>query len=333
MAASIGDATSVAERSRGIAVWQLMNFLRVQPRGQGRAVPRLLDRIRRLVAIGDDRDLRQLPAAAQGLDAVRLMTIHGAKGLEFDCVHLPGLNQDTLPSASKAPACLPPEGVIGGLEGDVYAALRAGDAEERECLFYVAASRARDRLVMYAVTQRSDGANRPLSPFLGRLGPDLVRRTPTLANTLGVAPEDAPVALAIDGPIRLRDSQVAMLEKDKCRRRFFYTHVLGIGGRRTETDFMRMHEAARTVVRAIVDGGLDPADTADLRAATEQACDDHGLETGGSFDALRATALELVTSFHVMRAAHQADAPSGARGAGGFGPGGLPRRRRADRRR
>jgi hypothetical protein len=80
IAARIGDAGSVAERSQGIAIWQLMNFLRVQPRSQGRAVPRLLDRIRRLVAIGDDRDLRQLPAAAQGLDAVRLMTIHGAKG-------------------------------------------------------------------------------------------------------------------------------------------------------------------------------------------------------------------------------------------------------------
>lgn len=310
IAARIGGATSIAERSRGIAIWQLMNFLRVQPGGQGRAVPRLLDRIRRLVAIGDDRDLRQLPAAAQGLDAVRLMTIHGAKGLEFDCVHLPGLNQDTLPSASKAPACLPPEGVIGGLEGDVYAALRSGDSEERECLFYVAASRARDRLIMYAVTHRTDGANRPLSSFLGRLGPDLMRGTPTLVNTLGVAPEDAPVALAIDGPIRLRDSQVAMLEKDKCRRRFFYTHVLGIGGRRTETDFMRMHEAARTVVRAIVHNGLDPTNAVGLRAAVEQACDDHGLEIGGSFEALRASALGLVFSFHALRSAHLAEAPT-----------------------
>jgi superfamily I DNA/RNA helicase len=169
IAARIGGAVSVAERSQGIAIWQLMNFLRVQPRTQGRAVQRLLDRIRRLVAIGDDRDLRQLPAAAQGLDAVRLMTIHGAKGLEFSCVHLPGLNQDTLPSPAKTPPCLPPEGVIAGMTGDVKEALRAGDAEERECLFYVATSRARDRLFLYAATEKSDGANRPLSEFLLRL--------------------------------------------------------------------------------------------------------------------------------------------------------------------
>jgi superfamily I DNA/RNA helicase/Zn-dependent peptidase ImmA (M78 family) len=308
--ARIAQAHSIADRSQGIAIWQLLNFLRVQPREHGRAVPRLLDRIRRLVAIGDDRDLRQLPAAAQGLDAVRLMTIHGAKGLEFRCVHLPGLNQDTLPSYPKAPPCLPPEGVIGGLTGDMKEALRAGDAEERECLFYVAASRARDRLFLYAVTQKADGTNRPLSPFLDRLGPDLARRTPTLVRTLGVAPEDMPIALSIAGPIRLRDSQIAMLEKEKCKRRFFYTHVLGIGGKRTETDFMRMHEAARSIVRAIVHDGLDVTDAAGLRAAVEQACNEHGLQTGGSFAALRASAHELVSSFARMRAAHRPEAPS-----------------------
>ena len=73
----------------------------------------------------------------------------------------------------------------------------------------------------------------------------------------------------------------------KCKRRFFYTHVLGIGGRRTETDYMRMHEAARSVVRAVVRDGLDLSDDRQLRAAVEQACDDHGLDTPGSFAELR----------------------------------------------
>lgn len=310
IAATIAVAQSVGQRSQGIALWQLMNFLRVQPREQGKAVPRLLDRIRRLVAIGDDRDLRQLPAAAQGLDAVRLMTIHGAKGLEFRCVHLPGLNQDTLPSQSKAPACLPPEGVIAGLTGDVKTALRDGDAEERECLFYVALSRARDRLVMYAATEKANHSARPLSEFLNRLGAAVARSTPDLLRKLPPAPEDERVTLVIDGTIRLRDSQVAMLDKDKCRRRFFYTHVLGIGGRRTETDYMRMHEAARSVVRAAVREGLDLSDDAHLRAAVEQACDDHGLDTPGSFAELRTMAITLVTRFRQSRLAHPAEIPA-----------------------
>lgn len=310
IAARIAVASSITVRAKGIALWQLMNFVRVQPNGPGKPVPRFLDRIRRLVAIGDDRDLRQLPAAAQGLDAVRLMTIHGSKGLEFDCVHLPGLNGDTLPGTAKAPQCLPPEGVIAAVSGDVREALRVGDAEERECLFYVATSRARDRLFLYAAKVRSDGARRPLSAFLDRLGSGISRSEPTLRNRLEQAAESRPIELEIEGPMRFRDSQIAMLEKDKCKRRFFYTHVLGIGGRRTETDFMRMHEAARSVVRAIVRDELAFVNEAELRAIIEQACDDQGLDAAGTFVELRKVAIELVQSFRTLRAAHVAEAPS-----------------------
>jgi len=58
-------------------------------------------------------------------------------------------------------------------------------------------------------------------------------------------------------------------------------------------------------VRTIVQGALDPTDAARLRAAVETACDDHGLETGGSFDALRAYALKLVTNFGRARGTHR----------------------------
>ena len=124
MGADIATAASVAQRSRGIAIWQFMNFLRVQPGGAGFPVRRLLDRVRQLVRIGDDRDLRQLPASAQGLDAVRLMTVHGAKGLEFPVVHLPGLNRDTLPGNARSPACLPPDGMVIGGGGDALSVFR-----------------------------------------------------------------------------------------------------------------------------------------------------------------------------------------------------------------
>ena len=56
----------------------------------------MMTRIRRLLKLNDDRDLRQLPAATQNIDAVKLMTIHGAKGLEFPVVHLSGVNKDTI---------------------------------------------------------------------------------------------------------------------------------------------------------------------------------------------------------------------------------------------
>ena len=104
IAARLGTSADLADRTRGIAIWQFLNFLRVQPSGRGLPIMRVLDRVRRLVRLGDDRDLRQLPAAAQHLDAVRLMTIHGAKGLEFGAVHIPGLNKDTIPRPAPSSA-------------------------------------------------------------------------------------------------------------------------------------------------------------------------------------------------------------------------------------
>lgn len=73
---------------------------------------RLLDRIRRLILLSEDRGLRQLPGVAEGIDAVRLMTIHGSKGLESDVVHIPGMVTSSLPRNNMAPRCIPPDGLI-----------------------------------------------------------------------------------------------------------------------------------------------------------------------------------------------------------------------------
>ena len=285
-----------------------MNFLRVQPAGRGLPVRRLLDRARRLVRIGDDRDLRQLPAAAQSLDAVRLMTIHGAKGLEFPVVHLPGLNQDTLPGNAQTPACLPPDGMIAGAVGDALTVFRAGDAEERECLFYVAASRARDRLFLYAVTHKTNNTTRALSPFLDRLGPTLKRRDIVPARTLPPKPEDLAIALRIKGQLLFTGSQLALY--DPCPRRFFYTHVLQIGGKRTETVYMLMHEAVRSVTQAVVAGKMDISADTDLVRHVARACLDHGLEECGVLAELQAAAVEMVKFFRSSRAGGQPATPT-----------------------
>jgi hypothetical protein len=60
---------------------------------------------------------------------------------------------------------------------------------------------------------------------------------------------------------------------ESCPRRFFYTHVLQIGGRRAAADFMRLHEAVRSVFQAII-GGQISAD--DLDAQVGAACDAQG---------------------------------------------------------
>jgi superfamily I DNA/RNA helicase len=306
IAARLGTSADLADRTRGIAIWQFLNFVRVQPAGRGLPITRLLDRVRRLVRLGDDRDLRQLPAAAQHLDAVRLMTIHGAKGLEFGAVHIPGLNSDTMPRVPPAPTCPAPDGMIAGAEGDALDAFRAGQAEEQECLFYVGQSRARDRLILYAPTEKSNGHNRPLSPFLDRLGGFLARRSVLPARPLPVAAEARGIDLIVDGQLRFSAPQIALYES--CPRRFFYTHVLQVGGRRTATAFMHLHEAVRSVVEAVI-ASDEPLSEQALQDRTDAALAGEGLAEHGYRADFRDLALTMLRFFLNNRAGAAPEPP------------------------
>lgn len=304
IAARLASSTDVIDRGRAIAIWQFLNFVRAQPSGRGAPVTRLLDRVRRLVRLADERDLRQLPAAAQGIDAVRLMTIHGAKGLEFPVVHLPGMNADTLPRTPPAPPCPPPDGLVEGGRGSALDIWREGQAEEQECLFYVALSRARDRLFLYSPTQKANGHNRPPSPFLARLGAGLAGRHVVPTRLPPAAPEEQPITWLCDGKLSFTAPQMALYES--CPRRFFYTHVLQIGGRRTATDFMRLHEVVRSVFQAII-GGQISAD--DLDAQVSAACDAQGLAGHGYAAEFHALAAAMIRFFVKTREGLTAEKP------------------------
>src|SRR5690606_6494248 len=161
--------------------------------------------------IGDDRDLRRPPAAAMSLDAVQLMTIHGAKGLEFPVVHVPGLNQDTFPGpVSGRSQLLPPNGMTFGAPGDALAAARQGETEERECLFYVAASRAQERLLLYAITQRTNGSVRPLSPYLDAFSETLKRSEVTPTRVLAPPATSAAIEVIAAEQVPFTISQVSL---------------------------------------------------------------------------------------------------------------------------
>lgn len=109
MIAEIATSESVGGKAEGIAIWQFMNFARQQLKGSAFPIVKMIMRIRRLLKLNDDRDLSQLPTAAQNIDAVKVMTIHSSKGLEFPVVHLSGVNKDTLPGSYRRTKCPPPE--------------------------------------------------------------------------------------------------------------------------------------------------------------------------------------------------------------------------------
>jgi DNA helicase-2/ATP-dependent DNA helicase PcrA len=111
-----------------------------------------------LIEAGDD------PATADpdpDVDAVHVMTIHKAKGLEFPVVFLPGLVADRFPARSRRePLGMPAELVDEVLpEGD-------GHVQEERRLFYVAMTRARDELILSHASESPGGRARKISPFV-----------------------------------------------------------------------------------------------------------------------------------------------------------------------
>lgn len=308
IAAQIAVSDTISDQSWGIALWQLMNFIRTQPAGDGLPITRLLNRIRRLVRLGDDRDLRQLPAAARNLDAVRLMTIHGSKGLEFPVVHLPGLNVNTLPRTPQEPPCSPPDGMVEGSSGNAREMFRTEQELEQECLFYVALSRARDRLFLYAPTQKSNGNKWGLSPFLERLGHELKRQHVAPDRSLPQVLEDANIELFIEGGLRFSAAQIGLYES--CPRRFFYTHVLQLGGRRGETAFMKMHEVVRTLTQALIaEGGAANDDDASLEQRIWEAMSENGLADHGCAEELKTFAVKMLRFLISVRLGYTPEVP------------------------
>ncbi len=253
LAAEISQSVAIEDRAKGIGLWQLMNFLRVQPRGQGLPITRALERIRRLVRLGDDRDLRELPAAAQHLDAVRIMTIHGAKGLEFAVVHLPGMNVSTLPRPFQTPKCVPPEGMVKGARGSSHEEPRLEHEKEQECLFYVAITRARDRMFFYAASVNAAGSRRGLSPFIDRIASAIDSPQVIPSRPAPQSPTEGPVDMVHPDGMTMEGFDVGLYER--CPRRYFYMRLLQIGGKRVQTPFVQMHDAVRSAVQACAASG------------------------------------------------------------------------------
>jgi DNA helicase-2/ATP-dependent DNA helicase PcrA len=105
-------------------------------------------------------------AGAEESEAVRLMTLHNAKGLEFDVVFLVGLEDGLLPHSRSIDS--------------------PHEIEEERRLFYVGLTRARERVFLSLVRRRNMfGSYRDAVPsrFLYDLPASLVRRTD------GVLPE------------------------------------------------------------------------------------------------------------------------------------------------
>ncbi|MGW2777657.1 ATP-dependent helicase [Streptomyces olivaceoviridis] len=157
-----GAAGRNADRDLDAVCALFATAARAEERFGGRGALNFLEQIE-----AEDIAADTLARRAVRPDAVRVMTAHRAKGLEWRLVVVAGVQEGLWPDLRRRGSLLEADRI--GRDG-LAEPLTPGAllAEERR-LFYVAATRARDRLVVTAVKAPADDGDQP-SRFLTELG-------------------------------------------------------------------------------------------------------------------------------------------------------------------
>jgi ATP-dependent helicase/nuclease subunit A len=172
-----------AGEARFANVRKLMRLAAEFEASEGRDLRGLLD----FLATRADGDVdAQAATAVEGHDGVRIMTVHSAKGLEFDVAAVPQLSRRLL-AGSRAPllsigkeAEAPRVGMqlrrLGAASINLYRhdelreEAQRREAEEELRLFHVAVTRARERLILSGVARpEPSSGNGPGTPTIERI--------------------------------------------------------------------------------------------------------------------------------------------------------------------
>jgi DNA helicase-2/ATP-dependent DNA helicase PcrA len=183
-----------------------------------------------LIQAGDDPPTAEVDPDA---DAVAVLTVHKAKGLEFPVVFLPGLVTDRFPARSRPDTLAIPLALVKETlpEGDFQ-------LQEERRLFYVAMTRARDELILSHAADYGGARARRISPFvLEALDLPVAAGTPgsgarasTPLERLASFEPMAPAVVADRGPSDepLVLSFSAIDDYLTCPLKFKYAHVLRV---------------------------------------------------------------------------------------------------------
>lgn len=163
--------------------------------------------------------------------AVRLMTVHRSKGLEFGYVYLPQLTDSFWgDGGSREKIKLPPQ----ILTQDVSALAKQSIEDERR-LFYVALTRGKDDVIMSYAKHRDDGKEQFPSQFTVEVGDQLIEILDTSAYhapamTVMRSRVDSAAALQkeiLQGRLdQLRLSPTNLNDYLHCPRLFYYRHFI-----------------------------------------------------------------------------------------------------------
>ncbi len=241
----------------GLAIHQLLGLATgaaqrvVVPKahtGPPHPVREFLAYLRRRTASGETLRVG-LPEEADDWDAVRLLTAHAAKGLEYPVVFLPHLSVGHFPTRGRSDGLVAPPGLIDTGDADA-------ETDEEMCLFFVALSRAREHLVLCRA--ETYGAGRAAAPtaLLSLIQPGL--------DALGIAEDAWPSgkspaeAAAPDAlgppPTTLPEYSSSALEAyGRCPRLYHYQYALHLPGGFTASGYPQFHACVRRVLHWLED--------------------------------------------------------------------------------
>jgi superfamily I DNA/RNA helicase len=225
----LASNSSQAGANALMAIWQFVYFARM-PDGTGRlaTIKNLPQSIRDRIRLGEDRAMRQVPPEAEGMNAVRILTAHGSKGLEFDAVHLVDVKASTY-APTKKPGANPhvPSEVLAD------AKLLEIHQNERHNLLYVAMSRPRQYLTVY--TDVAQPLPESLNGLLADLDGPWERSVPP-------SPSEALTVVETVVPLE------TYLEFDRCAQKA----LLSSRGGKWQREGMKLHRAVELAIRRAV---------------------------------------------------------------------------------
>lgn len=209
-------------------------------------------------------------AESGGRDAVCLMTVHAAKGLEFDHVFVLRLVMGGFPARPRQPVLEFPDALMKeeSPRGDFQ-------IQEERRLFYVALTRARKRLTLTTVIHKRSKRSEFLEDFLSApeikkndalqmapkfSAPAETSNAPGAGQLFGAADPDSRAYSRIarwaetfhpPAPAPLQLSATSIEGYNSCPQRFLFDHVWGLrGGPRAATTFGSvMHTTVRIVLK------------------------------------------------------------------------------------
>jgi DNA helicase-2/ATP-dependent DNA helicase PcrA len=233
-------------------------------------VPGFVEHLDALIEAGDDPPTAQADTDA---DAVTVLTLHKAKGLEFSVVFMVSLVEQKFPSRDRHDAIELPEGLIKDIlpQGDVH-------LQEERRLFYVGMTRAMNELYLTGARDYGTERERKVSRFAVEaldLNPKNVvplKSSPVEAIERHAPPAEAPEVLTTpispDEPLQL--SYYKIDDYLTCPLKYKYSHILHmpIYQHHAVIYGAALHQAIAAYLRAKVHG--HPFSLSDLQAVFER---------------------------------------------------------------